>query len=145
MIRRVSVLAVVMVLASIALSCVSRNNAPPPTTPVAHAIEEATHLNALMEKLFGEGKYQEAMASAERSLALREQALSPQHPAVAESLANLGALHCAQGAYAKAEPLFLRALDIDEKALGATHPEVARILSNLASLYTEQGAYSKAE
>jgi len=118
----------------------------PSTTPSSQAaLDEATQLGKLVAKLYGEGKYREAVAPAERALALREKALGATHPDVATSLNNLAFLYQAQGAYAKAEPLYVRALDIFVKALGPTHPDVATSLNNLAGLYQAQGAYAKAE
>jgi hypothetical protein len=40
-----------------------------------------------------------------RSLAIREKALGPDHPDVANSLNNMASLYHAQGRYADAEPL----------------------------------------
>lgn len=103
-------------------------------------LEEAKGLNDLVEKLLGEGKYPEALAPAERALAIREKVLGPNHPDVAESLNNLAATCYFRGAYAKAESLFLRALVICEKALGLNHPSIAPKVNNLAMLYQAQGA-----
>jgi CHAT domain-containing protein len=80
-----------------------------------------------------------------RALDIREKALRPMHPAVAQSLHNLALLYRDQGAYGKAEPLFAHALDIREKALGPMHPAVAQSFHSLAVLYQAQGAYPKAE
>jgi CHAT domain-containing protein/Tfp pilus assembly protein PilF len=78
-------------------------------------------------------------------LAIREKALGPNHPDVAQSLNNLAELYKDQGRYADAEPLFKRSLDIAEKASGPNHPEFAGSLDNLASLYIHQGRYADAE
>jgi CHAT domain-containing protein/tetratricopeptide (TPR) repeat protein len=146
MTRRTGVLAVLAVVAGATLGCAQHLSTQPPSTPSVQAtVAEATRLNALMEKLYSEGKFQEAIPFEERSLALRVKVLGPRHPDVAESLNNLAGLYKAQGAYAKAEPLYIHALDIKEKALGAMHPLVANGLNNLASLYSTQGAYAKAE
>jgi tetratricopeptide (TPR) repeat protein len=91
------------------------------------------------------GHYSEAKPLLQRALALREKALDPDHPDVAQSLNNLAALYWAQGPYAKAEPLLQRSLAIREKALGPDHPNVATSLNNLAELYRAQGAYAKAK
>jgi tetratricopeptide (TPR) repeat protein len=68
----------------------------------------------------------------------------PDHPDVAQSLANLAVLYREQGRYADAEPLFRRALAIWEKALGSEHLRVALALNNLALLYTYQDRYADA-
>ncbi len=88
----------------------------------------------------GEGvtqNYAEAEPLHKRSLAIREKALGPDHPDVAQSLNNLGGLYKVQGKYAEAEPLYQRALAIREKALGSEHPELATSLENYAALLRE--------
>ncbi|MBF0602527.1 MAG: CHAT domain-containing protein, partial [Nitrospirae bacterium] len=77
--------------------------------------------------------------------AIREKALGPEHPDVAQSLNNLAELYRVQGHYAQAEPLYKRSLAIREKALGPEHPEVALNLNDLAVLYKTQGQYAQAE
>jgi hypothetical protein len=67
-------------------------------------------------------------AIAQRALAIREKAMGPEHPDVAQSLNNLAGLYQAQGQYAKAEPLHQRALAIREKVFGSEHPNVATCL-----------------
>jgi tetratricopeptide (TPR) repeat protein len=81
--------------------------------------------------LYERGRYQEAEPLLQRALAIREQALGPQHPDVAHSLNDLAELYRAQGKYAEAEPLYQRALAIREQALGPQHPDVATSLNNL--------------
>jgi CHAT domain-containing protein/Tfp pilus assembly protein PilF len=124
-----------------------RGNAQSPTTTPSSqaALDEAAQLGKLVVKLFGEGKYREAIAPAEQALALRERSLGPHHPDVAECLNDLALLYKSQGEYAKAEPLYIRALDIFEKVLGPNHPDVGTSLNNLASLHQDQGEYAKAE
>ena len=59
-------------------------------------------------------RYVEAEPLCELALAIREKALGPEDPLVAESLNILAALYRAQGEYAKAEPLYGRALGMVE-------------------------------
>ena len=92
-----------------------------------------------------QGKYAEAEPLYQRSLAIREKALGPEHPDVAQSLNNLALLYKAQGKHAEAEPLDQRALGIYEKALGPEHPDVATSLNNLAGLYHAQGKHAEAK
>ena len=91
------------------------------------------------------GKYGEAEKPLTRSLEIREKALGPEHPNVADSLNNLALLYRTQGKYTEADPLYKRALKIWEKALGPEHPNVADSLNNLAGLYHSQGKYTEAE
>ena len=82
-----------------------------------------------------QGQYAEAEPLFRRALAIREQALGPDHPDTATSLNNLADLYDSQGRYAEAEPLYRRALAIREQALGPDHPDTATSLNNLARLY----------
>ena len=90
-------------------------------------------------------RYTDAEPLYQRSLAIRENALGADHPAVAQSLSNLAALYYSQSRYAEAEPLVKRSLAISEKAQGPDHPEVAVKLNNLAEIYRAQGAFAEAE
>jgi tetratricopeptide (TPR) repeat protein len=106
--------------------------------------------SAAMGNQFGEflcarGRYAKADSLCQRVLALREKALGPEHPDVAESLNNLAVLYHAQGQYAKAEPLLERALAIWENALGPEHPDVTRSLNNLAQLLQATNRLAEAE
>jgi len=135
MARRVCFLAVALVVWGIVLV--------PPV--LAQTADDADALNAQVVRLYGEGKYAEAIPLAERALAIREKALGPEHPSVAAALNNLALLYESQGRYAQAEPLYKRALAIYEKALGPQHPDIASSLNNLAALYWAQGRYAQAE
>jgi len=90
-------------------------------------------------------RYPEAEPLHKRALAIRQQALGPEHPDVAQSLSSLAALYRIQGQYRKAEPLYKQALAIREKTLGWSHNQVAWSLNSLAVLYDRQGRYAQAE
>lgn len=81
----------------------------------------------------------------ERSLAISEKALGPDHPDVAIILNNIGMLYNTQGRYEAVLPLYEWSLAIREKTLGLGHPDVAQSLNNIAVLYNTQGQYEKAE
>ena len=102
----------------------------------------ATALNNLAELYRRQGKYVEAEPLYKRALVIREKALGPNHPDVAQSLNNLALVY--SKVYTEAEPLLKRALVIREKALGSEHPDVAGSLYNLAELYENQGRYAEA-
>lgn len=61
-----------------------------------------------------QGKYAEAEPLYQRSMAIREKGLGPDHPAVATSLHNLAGFYANQRKYAEAQPLCQRALAILE-------------------------------
>jgi tetratricopeptide (TPR) repeat protein len=94
--------------------------------------------------LYARGAYTQVEPLYQRSLTIREKALGPEHPDVAQSLNNLAVFYAAQGQYAQAEPICQRALAIREKALGLEHPDVAQSLNNLATLSADQGQYAQA-
>ena len=113
--------------------------------PAEALVQRAEYLNLQGRALHEAGDYRDAEGPLTQALALREDALAPEHPDMATSLNNLALLYKTQGQYAKAEPLFERSLAIREKALGHEHPDVATTLNNLAGLYYAQGEYAKAE
>ena len=106
---------------------------------------QARYLNNLGSIYYTIANYKEADLLIKRSLAIRENALDPDHPDVATSLNNLALLYKTQGQYAKADPLYKHSLTIREKTLGPDHPSVATSLNNLAELYRTQGQYAQAE
>lgn len=100
------------------------------------AFTEAAHLlDQAASYLYYRAKYPEALLLFKRALAIREQALGPDHPDVATGLNNLGVLYKAQGQDEQALPLFQRALKIREQVLGPDHPEVVYSLFSLARVH----------
>ncbi len=95
--------------------------------------------------LWKRGEYGMAMELDERALVIREKALGPEHPDVAESLSGLAILFRDEGCYEKAEALHRRVLMIREKVLGPDHLDVAHTLNNLAIVYSDQGRHEEAE
>ncbi|CAN0367181.1 unnamed protein product [Ectocarpus sp. 6 AP-2014] len=92
-----------------------------------------------------QGKYAEAETLYERSRAIQEKVLGPEHPDVATSLNNRALLLQSQGRYEEAEPLYERSQAIREKVLGTEHPDVATSLNNRAGLLQSQGKYDEAD
>jgi eukaryotic-like serine/threonine-protein kinase len=112
--------------------------------PDVAQLHEATHLANLAHVHYASGSYAEAEALYQRALAIREQALGPDHPDVATSLNNLAAVHGATGSYAEARALHERALAIRKQAVGPDHPDVAASLANLAHAHLATGSYARA-
>ena len=109
------------------------------------SLEKIKELNQEVTQLKAQGRYAEAIPSAERLYAISEKVLGPEHAVTAASLGSLGQLYNSIGAYDKAEPLYKRDLKIMEKSMGSEHPYTAASLANLAELYKTMGAYAKAE
>ncbi|XP_019364397.1 PREDICTED: nephrocystin-3 isoform X2 [Gavialis gangeticus] len=91
------------------------------------------------------GLLSQAVAPLQRSLEIRETALDPDHPRVAQSLHQLAGVYMQWKKFGNAEPLYKQALEISENAYGAEHPRVARELDALATLYQKQNKYEQAE
>ena len=98
---------------------------------------ELAHLYSLQRR------YAEAEPLFERSLAIMEKTLGPDHPDTAVTLERWAVLHDVRGRYAQAEPLYQRVLAIREKTSGAEHVDVAVVLDKLASTYRVQGRARK--
>jgi tetratricopeptide (TPR) repeat protein len=105
----------------------------------------ATVLNNLASVYGAQGLLEQAKPLYARSLEIREQNLSPDHPDIASGLNELAILYYSEGDYEKVESLFQRSLVILEKSLGNDHFSVAGCLNNLARLYEKQGKFEQAE
>lgn len=114
-----------------------------PAEPAELGEAERLHSQAL--KLYGEGRYDEAVTLSARALSIRERLLSRFDLRVAESLHNLGMLYREKGDYARAEPLYQRALTIRERELAADDARIASTLSHLGQLNRLKGDYAQAE
>ena len=64
-----------------------------PHAASAQGLDEATALNQQVIQLYNQGRYSEAIPLAQRTLAIVEKALGPNHPDVALALNNLANLY----------------------------------------------------
>ncbi|MFH1242927.1 MAG: CHAT domain-containing tetratricopeptide repeat protein [Pseudomonadota bacterium] len=117
---------------------------PPSSSGQGDDAATAKALNQQVVQFLQQGRYADAIPLAQKTLAIREKALGPDHPDVAAGLNNLAGLYGSLGDYAKAEPLYRRSLAIWEKALGSDHPNVATGLNSLALLYAALDEFRKA-
>jgi tetratricopeptide (TPR) repeat protein len=81
----------------------------------------------------------------ERSLAIREKELGPDHPHTAKSLNNLGSLLWDEGDLINALLLLQHALVINEKVFGPTHPDTRNVAKGVARVLVELGRLKEAE
>ena len=113
--------------------------------PAAVATSEADELNSAARALYHQGKYKEALALAQQSLAAAQRQHGANHPQVGRAYHNLGVLYGDLGRQAEAEDAYKRGLAIREKALGAEHPDVAQSIYSLANLYRIMGRNAESE
>src|SRR5262249_6606364 len=107
-------------------------------------LEEARKLNRESDRLLAEDKGIEARLLAERILAIREEALEPEHPEVASAIHNVARISYLMEDYSKAELLFRPVIAIREKSLPPDHPDLAGSLTGLANVYYVEGLYTRA-
>ncbi len=104
----------------------------------------AQSLNSMGVVLKELGRFDEARAALERSLAISTATLGESHPVTTKALANLGLLLDAQGRDVEAEKYQRRALAAREAALGPDHLEVSFVLGNLSSVRLDLGKTDEA-
>jgi CHAT domain-containing protein len=121
--------------------------APPrDASGLEHSLQKARELEFQANELERQGKYDEALESAEKCLDLREQLLGPDDALNAVPLFILGNIyHLGKTEYAKAEPYYLRALRIAEKTQGPQVLISIQILNNLGTLYSISDRLDEAE
>lgn len=112
------------------------------TDALEHELDRLAHQ---VDRLYQQGRYEQAMAVAARASDLSRQHLGEDHPIYARDLDNLALQYLAMGRYPEAEPLYRRALEIWRDILGEEHPDFAICLNNLATLYQEMARYAEAE
>lgn len=107
--------------------------------------DDADLLSRLGKSLRELAEWRESESLLRQALAIDEECLETDHPAVAIHLDNLAVLLLLTNRHAEAEPLLRRALAIDEKNFGTEHPNVARDLNDLAVLLGETHRLAEAE
>ncbi len=105
----------------------------------AAVIAEAERLDRETDRLYQADKLDEALAMAERELALTESALGPRDPHAASARSSVGGIWLAKGEYLKAEPLLRDAVEILDAARDAGESDHANALNNLAVLHAAKG------
>jgi tetratricopeptide (TPR) repeat protein/transcriptional regulator with XRE-family HTH domain len=79
------------------------------------------------------------------SLAINEKKHFKDHPDLARSLHDMGALYQELEQHERAEPLLKRAFEIRERILPPDHPDLAVSYNCMGLLYTAMGKYEQAE
>jgi eukaryotic-like serine/threonine-protein kinase len=89
-------------------------------------------------------EYDKSRDELERALAIRREALAPDHLDIADSLHNLALLLSVSGHGEESLPLFAEALEIQRRVLGPDDTKVARSLYNLARATMRQKKFDEA-
>jgi len=89
---------------------------------------EAEHLSSQVIRLFGEGKFDEALPIANRVLEISENVFGPNDVAVANAASNLAEVYIAKGSSQRAEPLLLRAIQINDRVRKPADPIAVKTL-----------------
>jgi tetratricopeptide (TPR) repeat protein len=94
--------------------------------------------------IWGDGRSVEAESLLNKALALRQAALGPSHPKVAEVVGRLGAIDYNRANYAAAEIKFRQAYEIDLQTLGLRRLETAYAMGDLGAALREEHQYDEA-
>ena len=95
-------------------------------------VAEANRLNAMVVKLYGERRYDEALPVAKRALELFEKAFGKDDSTVVSAVLNLAEVQYARTKYYESKDLFERALESYERKFGPDDLRVAKVLARLA-------------
>ena len=91
------------------------------------------------------GTYDKAQHLLERALIAGQAAFGPEHPGVAQTLNDLGALAAEKGDYKTAAASLESALSMRRRIYGPEHTNVADTLAELGRIYQDQGLNDRAE
>ncbi|CAF0728491.1 unnamed protein product [Adineta steineri] len=90
------------------------------------------------------GKYEEAHTFYEKSLALYQKTLHPNHLDLAISYNNIGAVHYNMGNYPKALSYYEKTLKIQQQSLPGNHPDLASSYNSIGVVHDSMENYLKA-
>jgi len=106
---------------------------------------EAAVLTRSARNEVDQGRYAEAEELDKRAVAISEKALSPEHPAVADSLMEMASVCTAEKKYSEAETADQRALAIYDKAQGPVSLGTSRAVIALLGVYSLEGKQAETE
>lgn len=102
-------------------------------------------LDNMAENYRVEKRYEDAVNTYKKALALRQNFYGSQSSRLVPSLARLADLYISHNEFAEAEALLQRSVLIQKSNYGRDSVQVASALRSLADLYREQGRLAKAE
>lgn len=121
---------------TISIGCLSARADDPSRTVMRSetALQEAARLADAAERCVKAEKFGEALPLYSRALAIRQNALGPDHADVAQTFKQLGSVYVFMGMAKEAGPLYERAIAIEEKCGGSKERELADTLESLAAV-----------
>lgn len=99
---------------------------------------------AIGNSYYFQGKYNEAILSFNKALAISMALYGTEHLDIAKNYRNLGITYKPLGDYKKSEFFLQKSLEIQKKILGEKHPDYASSLYDLASLYSTINSHQQA-
>ncbi|CAF0997718.1 unnamed protein product [Adineta steineri] len=93
---------------------------------------------------YNQGKYQDALISHEKALAIQQQLLPPNHPDLGDSYNKIGNVYYSMGDYPKALLSHEKALAIRQQSLPSTHPHLGHSYNNIGLVHYNMYDFSKA-
>jgi tetratricopeptide (TPR) repeat protein len=102
-------------------------------------------LNNLAKLLIEQSRFEEATKLAERSLAIREQKLGPENPAIITALETLIVLNNRKGTKRNNDEFYKRIISLYEKQTGPLSPDIVREATAYGQSLEDQGRYEEAE
>ena len=115
--------------------------------PIPNSTEAQSETEQLFEKaneLYLKKDYDAALPLLERILLLKENALGPDDPQVADVLSMIGGVYREKGDSARALPYLQRSLGIQERVFGKDSTAVVPVLFWLGFLYSKSGDFDRA-
>jgi tetratricopeptide (TPR) repeat protein len=111
----------------------------------ASELAKAEQLSAQVSKLYGEGRYQDALPLAQQVLEIRERLLPTNDALLGDALNTLGTLYIAIKKDADAEKTLERALSVYESVSQKNDLVISRVLHSLAYIRARKNDYAGAE
>ncbi|CAF0813555.1 unnamed protein product [Adineta steineri] len=105
------------------------------TVPIYHRLGAMKH---------NQGKHQEALTFYEKSIAIKQKTLPPNHPDLATSYHNIGNVHDNIGNYQKALLSHEKVLEICQQSLPPNHLNLAKSYNNIGNVHINMGNYPEA-
>ncbi|HUA56554.1 MAG TPA: CHAT domain-containing tetratricopeptide repeat protein, partial [Candidatus Sulfotelmatobacter sp.] len=101
-------------------------------------------LAALGSEQFQASQFPEAVATAERALALSTAVRGERNAATIQIMRDLGIFQTSIDGYGAALPLFLKAAELRTAVLGPTNPQTLSVINDVGNAYLFTGDYAKA-